>query len=72
MAAYRIIVEAVTNIVLDINLPGTSGVEATREIAETAPGTAVLVLTMVDDEDTVYAALAAGAAWLPSQRRGGQ
>ena len=48
-------------VLMDINLPGTSGVEATRQATQIAPGTAVLVVTMVDDDDTVYAALAAGA-----------
>ena len=46
---------------MDINLPGASGVEATRRAAQLAPATAVLVITMVDDDDTVFAALAAGA-----------
>ncbi len=46
---------------MDINLPGASGVEATRRASQIAPGTAVLVVTMVDDDDTVFTALAAGA-----------
>ena len=46
---------------MDINLPGASGVEATRQAAQIAPATAVLVVTMVDDDDSVFAALAAGA-----------
>ena len=46
---------------MDINLPGASGVEATRRASQIAPGTAVLVVTTVDDDDTVFAALAAGA-----------
>jgi len=48
-------------VLMDINLPGTSGVEATRQATQVAPGTAVLIITMVDDDDTVFAALAAGA-----------
>jgi DNA-binding NarL/FixJ family response regulator len=48
-------------VLMDINLPDASGVEATRRAAQIAPGTAVLVVTMVDDDDTVFAALAAGA-----------
>ena len=48
-------------VLMDINLPGASGIEATRRAAQIAPGTAVLVITMVDDDDTVFAALAAGA-----------
>jgi DNA-binding NarL/FixJ family response regulator len=48
-------------VLMDINLPGASGVEATREVLAAAPATAVLVVSMVDDDDTVFAALAAGA-----------
>ena len=48
-------------VLMDLNLPGTSGVEATRQILSIAPRTAVLVVTMVDDDDTVFAALSAGA-----------
>ena len=48
-------------VLMDINLPGASGVEATRRAAQIAPAAAVLVITMVDDDDTVFAALAAGA-----------
>ena len=48
-------------VLMDINLPGTSGVEATRRVSQIAPATAVLVISMVDDDDSVFAALAAGA-----------
>lgn len=48
-------------VLMDINLPGVSGVEATRQIATSAPDTAVLMVTMVEDDDTILAALAAGA-----------
>jgi DNA-binding NarL/FixJ family response regulator len=48
-------------VLMDINLPGASGVEATRRVSAVAPATAVLVVTMVDDDDSVFAALAAGA-----------
>jgi DNA-binding NarL/FixJ family response regulator len=47
-------------VLMDINLPGASGVEATRQASQVAPSTAVLMVTMVDD-DSVVAALAAGA-----------
>ena len=48
-------------VLMDINLPGASGVEATRRVLQLAPATAVLVISMVDDDDSVFAALAAGA-----------
>jgi DNA-binding NarL/FixJ family response regulator len=48
-------------VLMDINLPGASGVEATRGVLAAAPATAVLVISMVDDDDSVFAALAAGA-----------
>jgi DNA-binding NarL/FixJ family response regulator len=48
-------------VLMDINLPGASGVEATHQVLDIAPDTAVLVVTMVDDDDSVFAALSAGA-----------
>jgi DNA-binding NarL/FixJ family response regulator len=48
-------------VLMDINLPGASGVEATRRATQIAPAVAVLVVSMVDDDDSVFAALAAGA-----------
>ncbi|HST66125.1 MAG TPA: response regulator transcription factor [Mycobacteriales bacterium] len=48
-------------VVMDLQMPGLHGIEATRAIRAAAPGTAVLVLTMFKDDDTVFAAVAAGA-----------
>jgi DNA-binding NarL/FixJ family response regulator len=48
-------------ILMDLNLPGLSGVESTRRIVADAPAVAVLAVTMIDDDDTVVAALRAGA-----------
>jgi DNA-binding NarL/FixJ family response regulator len=48
-------------VVMDLNLPGISGVEATARIAALPKPPLVLVVTMVDDDDTVVAALRAGA-----------
>lgn len=60
--AVRLAVEHRPDVVLmDLNLPGVPGLEATRRIARDAPGSAVVVLTMVDDDDTVLAAMRVGA-----------
>jgi DNA-binding NarL/FixJ family response regulator len=48
-------------VVMDLQMPGLHGIEATRQILAARPGTAVLVLTMFEDDDTVFAAVAAGA-----------
>ncbi|MFC8847212.1 MULTISPECIES: response regulator [unclassified Micromonospora] len=49
-------------IIMDLHLGGgRSGVEATREIVGRHPGIGVLVVTMLDDDDSVFAALRAGA-----------
>jgi DNA-binding NarL/FixJ family response regulator len=48
-------------VLMDLNLPGISGVEAIRRLVAAELATAVLAVTMVDDDDTVVAALRAGA-----------
>lgn len=48
-------------VLMDLNLPGVPGLEATRRIVAGAPASAVLVLTMVDDDDAVLSALRVGA-----------
>lgn len=49
-------------VVMDLQMPGLHGIEATRQILARRPSTSVLVLTMFEDDDTVFAAVAAGAA----------
>lgn len=49
-------------VVMDVRMPGVSGVEATRRIKQQQPGVEVLVLTAHDDDQYVFTLLEAGAS----------
>lgn len=48
-------------VLMDLHMPELDGVAATRAITQASPQLAVLVLTMFDDDDSVFAAMRAGA-----------
>jgi DNA-binding NarL/FixJ family response regulator len=48
-------------VVMDIRMAGQDGIEATRRLAAEAPEVAVLILSMLEDDESVFAAMRAGA-----------
>jgi DNA-binding NarL/FixJ family response regulator len=62
-SAVKMLPEKQPNVVLmDINLPGISGVEAVKRLKPALPETQFVMLTVYEDADHIYSALAAGAS----------
>ncbi|MEZ5297027.1 MAG: response regulator [Ilumatobacteraceae bacterium] len=62
-AAIEVVLDRQPDVaIVDLDMPEVHGVEVTRRITEALPSTTVIVLTMLDDDDTVLAALRAGAS----------
>ncbi|MFI6097922.1 response regulator [Lentzea sp. NPDC051213] len=61
-AAVAVTLEVAPDVVvLDLHMPGLGGVEAAKRILDALPGVGVLVLTMHEDDELVFAAMRAGA-----------
>ncbi len=61
-AVERAVAEQVDLAVLDVAMPGMSGLQAARELAARRPSTRTLMLSMYDDEEYLFDALAASAS----------
>jgi DNA-binding NarL/FixJ family response regulator len=60
--AVAVVLEQAADVVLmDLQMPGTSGLEAIRELSAAAPDVAVVVLTMFDNDESLFTAMRAGA-----------
>lgn len=60
-AVHKIVGADPDVVIMDIGLPGIDGIEATRQVREKRPGTKIIMLTSHDNDQEIFAALAAGA-----------
>ncbi|MGW3112376.1 response regulator transcription factor [Streptomyces sp. NPDC001091] len=71
--AVRLVGELAPDVVLmDLRMPRCDGVEATRRIRQGHPGTQVVVLTTFADDESLFAALRAGARGYLTKDAGGE
>ncbi|MFZ1800763.1 MAG: response regulator transcription factor [Chitinophagaceae bacterium] len=49
-------------VIMDINMPGISGIDCIRKIKDDCPGTQFMIFTIYENDDKVFDALAAGAS----------
>jgi DNA-binding NarL/FixJ family response regulator len=60
-AIERAAAERPTVVLMDLRMPDLSGIEATRRILEADPGVGILIVTMSEDDESLFAAMRAGA-----------
>jgi DNA-binding NarL/FixJ family response regulator len=59
-------------VLMDLQLPDGSGIQATRAIVEDSPSIRILIVTMFEDDDSVFAAMRAGARGYLLKDSGGE
>jgi DNA-binding NarL/FixJ family response regulator len=52
---------SVDAIIMDVNMPEMDGIEATRQVSQRWPGIKVIICSVLDDEENIFAAILAGA-----------
>ncbi|MEZ4556078.1 MAG: response regulator transcription factor [Caldilineaceae bacterium] len=51
-------------VLMDINMPDVNGIEATQQLLAVKPETGIVMLTMLEDNDSLFAAMCAGAGYI--------